>query len=114
MQITEAAEVLEAEIEVLIKDPEKKRVAEATGLALQALHQWESNLDIEYDYKLQAKQLKKMVKKYETASPALRSGGILICPECRHRVFPSVAHCANCGKKLDQGAPERRRGKGKK
>ena len=113
MQITEAIEILEAETE-LLRSEKKKRVAEAVGMSIQALRQWESNLDIEYDYKLQAKQLKRMTKKYETPAPPLRSGGILVCPECRHRVFPSVTYCETCGKKLNQGIPEHRGRKGKK
>ena len=45
MQITEAIEILEAETE-LLRSEKKKRVAEAVGMSIQALRQWESNLDI--------------------------------------------------------------------
>ena len=56
--------------------------------------------DLLHDYRLQAKELKALRERHETASKPVRSDGVWHCPNCNHRIQPNHSYCHWCGKKI--------------
>ena len=72
----------------------------ALEMALLAMESWDTNLDIEYDYKGQAKQLKDMILYFKTDERPVKRDGVWLCPACGKRISEWHSHCHCCGKKV--------------
>lgn len=115
MTIEQARDRLKEELEamqenasrILIDDDEyqerRRTFVAALEMAVQAMSEWEKNLDIEYDYNGQAKMIQKMLLHYETEDRPIRRDGVFLCPACGKRTSEWHSYCHICGKKLGWG-----------
>ena len=73
---------------------------DALTMAVRALELWETSLDIDFDYKQQAKQLGDMIKFYRVDARPVKQDGEWCCPECGKRIGEWHSYCHNCGRKI--------------
>ena len=84
---------------------EGREVCQAAANVLYALSEEgvktpEDVMDILHDYRLQAKQIATLSKKYLVAGRPILKDGVWHCPDCNRRVSPNHSFCHRCGKKL--------------
>ena len=84
---------------------ESRDVCQAAANVLYALSEEgvktpEDVLDILHDYRLQAKQIATLSKKYLVAGRPILKDSVWHCPSCNRRVSTGHSFCHRCGKKL--------------
>ena len=64
--------------------------------------------DIISDYEMVVEENLEYQKRYAEETAPLYECGVMICPECHHRVKDNYTHCHHCGKKLGWPNPKKK------